>query len=85
VAVLSHLVPRARASTASGRKAANAKFIRVVFKGLPCRRTWKSMAERAPPLEIPEAAANPIMLAATTGQWWFRNIYWRALRPIIER
>jgi hypothetical protein len=36
-------------------------------------------------MNIPEAATNPIMLQGDHGPVAFRNIYYRPLRPIIER
>jgi hypothetical protein len=36
-------------------------------------------------MEIPEAAENPLMLQGDHGPVAYRNIYWRPLRPLIER
>jgi hypothetical protein len=70
---------------ASGHKTANAKFIRVVFNGLSVQNNVEVDGPTRAANNIPEAPENPIMLQGDHGPVTFRNIYWRPLRPIIER
>jgi hypothetical protein len=69
----------------SGRKIENAKFLRVVFNGLGVQDNVEVDGGTRASMEIPEAATNPLMLQGDHGPVAFRNIYWRELRPIIER
>jgi hypothetical protein len=69
----------------SGRKTANGKLLRVVFNGLSVQKDVEVDGPTRAAMDIPEAAANPIMLQGDHGPVAFRNIYVRPLRPIIER
>jgi hypothetical protein len=76
---------RAPRFDASGKKSENAKFLRVLFNGLSVQENVESEGPTRAHLEIPEAVTNPIMLQGDHGPVAFKNIYWRPLRPIIER
>ena len=80
-----HIWFRAPRFDASGRKAENAKFIRVVFNGFSIQNNVEVDGPTRAAMDIPEAAENSIMLQGDHGTVAFRNIYWRALRPLIER
>ena len=80
-----HIWFRAPRFDASGKKTANAKFIRVVFNGLSVQNNVEVDGPTRAANDIPEAAENPIMLQGDHGPVAFRNIYWRPLREIIER
>ena len=69
----------------SGRKMQNGKFIRVLFNGLSVQENVEVEGGTRAHMEIPEAPTNPLMLQGDHGPVAFRNIYWRPLRPIIER
>ncbi len=76
---------RAPRFDASGKKTENAKFIRVLFNGLPVQENVECEGPTRASLEIPEAPENPLMLQGDHGPVAFRNIYVRPLRPIIDR
>jgi hypothetical protein len=80
-----HIWFRAPHFDATGRKTENGKFIRVVFNGLSIQENVDVDGPTRAAMDIPEAAINPIMLQGDHGPVAFRNIYWRPLRPIIER
>jgi hypothetical protein len=80
-----HIWFRAPRFDAAGRKAENAKFVRVVFNGLSVQNNVEVDGPTRAANNIPEAAENPIMLQGDHGPVAFRNIYWRPLREIIER
>ncbi|MDP8980673.1 MAG: DUF1080 domain-containing protein [Acidobacteriota bacterium] len=80
-----HIWFRAPRFDGSGNKTENAKFLRVVFNGLSVQENVEAEGPTRAHLEIPEAATNPIMLQGDHGPVAFKNIYWRPLRPIIER
>ena len=69
----------------AGKKAANAKFIRVLFNGLSIQNNVECDGPTRAAMDIPEAPTNPLMLQGDHGPVAFRNIYIRPLRPIIER
>lgn len=69
----------------SGRKTENARFLKVVFNGLSVQNNVEAPGPTRAHMEIPEAATNPLMLQGDHGPVAFRNIYWRPLRPIIDR
>ena len=69
----------------SGKKIENAKFIRVLFNGFPVQQNVDVDGPTRAANNIPEAPANPLMLQGDHGPVAFKNIYWRPLRPIIER
>ncbi len=70
---------------AGGKKTENAKFVRVLFNGLLVQKDVECEGNTRASMDIPEAALNPIMLQGDHGPIAFRNIYWRPLRPIIDR
>jgi hypothetical protein len=76
---------RAPRFDASGKKTENAKFIRVLHNGLLVQQNVDCEGGTRAAMNIPEAATNPIMLQGDHGPVAFRNIYYRPLRPIIER
>jgi len=76
---------RAPRFDASGKKTENGKFIRVLFNGLSVQDDVEVDGPTRANMEIPEAAENPLMLQGDHGPVAFRNIYYRPLRPIIER
>ena len=76
---------RAPRFDASDKKTQNAKFLRVLFNGLSVQENVEAEGPTRAHLEIPEAATNPIMLQGDHGPVAFKNIYWRPLRPIVER
>jgi len=80
-----HIWFRAPRLDASGRKTENGKFIHVVFNGLSVQNNVEVDGPTRAAMDIPEAATNPIMLQGDHGPVAFRNIYWRALREIVER
>jgi len=80
-----HIWFRAPRFDASGKKIENAKFIRVLFNGLPVQNNVEVEGPTRAAANIPEAAENPLMLQGDHGPVAFRNIYWRPLREIIAR
>ena len=80
-----HIWFRAPTFDANGKKTANAKFIRVLHNGLIVQTNVEVDGVTRSGMTIPEAPVNPIMLQGDHGPVAFRNIYFRPLRPIIER
>jgi hypothetical protein len=80
-----HIWFRAPRFDASGRKAENARFLRVVFNGLSVQNNVEVDGPTRAAMDIPEAAINPLMLQGDHGPVAFRNICIRPLREIIER
>jgi hypothetical protein len=76
---------RAPRFDAAGRKIENARFLRVLFNGLSVQENVPVEGPTRAHLDIPEAALNPLMLQGDHGPVAFKNIYWRPLRPIVER
>lgn len=70
---------------ASGKKTENAKFLKVVYNGLSVQENVEIDGPTRSAMNLPEAATNPIMLQGDHGQVAFRNIYYRPLRPIVNR
>jgi hypothetical protein len=70
---------------ASGKKTANAKFLRVLLNGVLIQENVERVAftQAAPPL--PESATGPILLQGDHGAIAFRNIYVRPLRPLPQK
>ncbi len=70
---------------ASGKKTANAKFLRVLLNGILIQENVERVAftQAAPPL--PESATGPIMLQGDHGAIAFRDIYVRPLRPLSQK
>jgi hypothetical protein len=67
---------------ASGKKIANAKFIRILHNGQLIHENVERLGPTQASMKIPEAATNPIMLQGDHGAVAFRNIYVRPLRPL---
>ena len=69
---------------ASGKKIANAKFLRVLFNGALIQENVErvSFTQAAPPSA--ESATGPIMSQGDHGPIAFRNIYVRPLRPLFQ-
>lgn len=76
---------RAPRFDASGRKTENAKFIRVLHNGLSVQSNVELEGGTRAHMPLAEAATNPLMLQGDHGPVAYRNIYWRPLRPIINR
>jgi hypothetical protein len=70
---------------ASGKKNANAKFLRVVHNGLTIQKDVEVDGPTRAAMNLAEAATNPLMLQGDHGPVAYKNIYWRPLRPIIDR
>jgi len=70
---------------ATGKKIANAKFLRVLHNGILVQENVEVDGGTRAHMEIPEAAQNPLMIQGDHGPVALRNIYWRPLRPLIER
>jgi hypothetical protein len=70
---------------ASGKKTANAKFLRVLLNGVLIQENVERVAftQAAPPL--PESATGPLLLQGDHGAIAFRNIYVRPLRPLSQK
>jgi hypothetical protein len=67
---------------ASGKKIANAKFLRILHNGQLIHENVERRGPTQAAMNIPEAATNPIMLQGDHGAVAFRNIYVRPLRPM---
>ena len=65
---------------ASGKKIENAKFLRVENNGKLIHEDVELEGRTRAHMDIPEAAANPLMLQGDHGPVAFRNIYWRPLK-----
>jgi hypothetical protein len=70
---------------ASGKKIANARFLRVVFNGYSVEENVEVEGPTRAAMNLAEAALNPLMLQGDHGPVAYRNIYIRPLRPIIHR
>ncbi|MDX2153492.1 MAG: DUF1080 domain-containing protein [Bryobacteraceae bacterium] len=68
---------------AAGKKTENARFLRVLHNGVLVQENVEVDGGTRAHMDIPEAAANPVMLQGDHGPVAYRNIYWRPLRPII--
>lgn len=76
---------RAPRFDAGGHKTANARFIRVLFNGLSVQKEVEVEGPTRAAMDHPEAPQNPLMLQGDHGPVAFRNIYWRPLRPLVDR
>lgn len=76
---------RAPRFDANGKKTENAKFIRVLHNGFLVQENVEVDGPTRAAANIPEAAQNPLMFQGDHGPVAIRNVYWRPLRPIIER
>lgn len=70
---------------ASGKKTSNAKFLRVVYNGTMVQENVEVNGPTRAAMDLPEAASNPLMLQGDHGPVAYKDIYWRPLRPLIER
>ena len=70
---------------ASGKKIANAKFLRVLYNGIVVQENVEIDGPTRAHMEIPEAAENSLMIQGDHGPVAVRNIYWRPLRPLVVR
>ena len=68
---------------ASGKKIANAKFIRILHNGQLIHENVERRGPTVATLKIPEAPTNPIGLQGDHGAVAFRNIYIRPLPTIL--
>jgi len=76
---------RAPRFDASGRKTQPARFLKVLLNGQAVQSDVDIDGPTRASLEIPEASQNPLMLQGDHGPVAFRNLYVRALRPLIVR
>jgi hypothetical protein len=76
---------RAPRFDAAGKKLEPARFIRVLFNGLPVQKDIDVEGPTRAHLPIPEAAQNPLMIQGDHGPVALRSIYVRALRPLVLR
>jgi hypothetical protein len=77
-----HIWFQAPRFNSSGKKIANAKFLRVLHNDLLVQKDTVAEGPTRSGLEIPEAAKNPLMLQGDHGPVGYRNVYWRPLRPL---
>ncbi len=70
---------------ANGKKTENARFLRVVHNGSVVQEDVDVEGPTRAAMEIPEATKNPLMLQGDHGPVAYKDIYWRALRPIVDR
>jgi hypothetical protein len=70
---------------AAGKKVKNARFVRVLYNGIQVQQNVDVEGPTRANMDLPEAPENPLMLQGDHGPVAFRNIYFRALRPIIDR
>lgn len=68
-----------------GRKTENARFLRVVYNGTLVQENVEVEGPTRAALEIPEAPLNPLMLQGDHGPVAYKDIYWRPLRPLVDR
>jgi hypothetical protein len=69
----------------AGKKTENAKFVRVVYNGTLVQENVEVDGPTRAAMNIPEAAANPIMLQGDHGPVAYKDIYWRPLRALVDR
>lgn len=77
-----HIWYQAPRFDASGKKTANAKFLRVLLNGQLIHENQERLGSTTAATDIPEATENPVvMLQGDHGPVAFRNVYVRPLRP----
>lgn len=69
---------------ASGKKIANAEFLRVLLNGMLIHENVERVGPTLAQMEIPEAPVNPLMLQGDHGPVAYRNIYVHQLRPLTK-
>jgi len=74
-----HIWFRAPRFDPSGKKIANARFLRVLHNGQLVQNNTEVDGPTRSGLEIPEAAENPLMLQGDHGPVAYRNIYFKPL------
>ena len=57
----------------------------MLFNGLSIQNNVEVDGPTRAAMDIPEAAENPLMLQGDHGPVAYRNVYYRPLRPIVER
>lgn len=67
---------------ASGKKVANAKFLRVLLNGILVQENVERVDHTQASPTWPESATGPVLLQGDHGPIAFRNIYVRPLRPL---
>jgi Domain of Unknown Function (DUF1080) len=67
---------------ATGKKVANAKFLRVLHNGVLIHENVERAEKTQVGMDYHEAPENPLMLQGDHGTVAFRNIYVRPLRPL---
>lgn len=77
-----HVWFRAPRFDASGKKTENAKFLKVLHNGITVQENFEVDGGTRAHMNIAEAAMNPLMVQGDHGPVAFRNVYWRALRPV---
>ena len=70
---------------ASGKKTANARFLRMLHNAQLVQEDVEVEGGTRAHMPIEEAPQNPLMLQGDHGPVAFRNVYWRPLRPIVNR
>ncbi len=70
---------------AGGKKTANAKFIRVLYNGQLVQQNVEVEGGTRAHMPLEEAPQGPLMLQGDHGPVAYKNIYWRPLRPIVNR
>ena len=80
-----HIWFRAPRFNSAGRKISNAVFLRVLHNGLLVQENVEVSGPTLAHLNLPEASVNPLMLQGDHGPVAYRNIYIRALRPLVKR
>lgn len=72
---------RAPRFDASGKKTANARFVKVLHNGILVQENVDLEGGTRAHMPIAEAALNPLMLQGDHGPVAFRNLYYRPLPP----
>jgi hypothetical protein len=72
-----HVWFRAPRFDAAGRKVENAKFLRVLYNGVPVQENVEVEGQTRSGMDLPEAPQNPLMLQGDHGPVAYRNVYIR--------
>jgi hypothetical protein len=76
---------RAPRFDAAGRKLEPARFLRVLFNGVPVQKNVEVEGPTRAALSLPEGTQNALMIQGDHGPVAFRNVYVRPLRPLVLR
>jgi hypothetical protein len=76
---------RAPRFDAAGRKLEPARFLRVLFNGVPVQKNVEVEGPTRAALSLPEGTQNALMIQGDHGPVAFRNVYVRPLRPLVIR